>query len=109
MLHWFTSYNRNVINKNNNAGIRRRFTMILQYQCACCNEVVSSTQKVCPKCGSQHIKSPYNLWIFCLAACFVVAITFKIGHVYVKNHQTETPTQVTLLDVLQQDSKQASQ
>ena len=79
--------------------------MILQYHCACCDEVVASTDKVCPKCGSQHIRSPYAAWIFCILACLIVAISFKIGHIFIKNHQVETPTQISLLEVLQQDSK----
>ena len=83
--------------------------MILQYHCACCDEAVSSTEKVCPKCGSQHIRSPYGLWIFCLVACFITAVTFKVGHIYIQNHSIETPTRVSILDVLQQDNKPDAQ
>jgi hypothetical protein len=83
--------------------------MILQYHCACCNETVTSTQKVCPKCGSQHIKSPYGLWTFCLVACLIVAVTFKVGHLYIQNHNTEAPEQISILSVLQQDAKPGSQ
>lgn len=79
--------------------------MILQYQCACCSEEVRSTQKECHKCGSQHIKSPYALWIFCVVACLFTAITFKVGHVYFQTQHEDAPAHVSILDVLQQDSK----
>ena len=73
--------------------------MILQYHCACCDEAVSSTQKVCPKCGSQHIKSPYGLWTFCLVACLITAVTFKVGHIYLQDHQ-EIPVQQSVLEAI---------
>ncbi|MFW2078040.1 hypothetical protein ACG94X_09990 [Acinetobacter sp. ULE_I010] len=79
--------------------------MIYQYRCACCSEAVTSTEKVCPKCGSQHIKSPYGLWVFCIFACLFTVISFKVGNIYIQNHNIETPSQVSLLDVLQQSSK----
>lgn len=75
--------------------------MHYQYHCACCERVVASTEKECTHCGSHNIRSPYGFWVFCLLACLAVAVTFKLVHVYVKNHQ-ETPTQVSLFDVLQQ-------
>lgn len=108
-LHYIYGYNCSVIIKNNNSAIQGDLNMILQYHCACCDEAVSSTQKVCPKCGSQHIKSPYGLWTFCLAACLIAAVTFKVGHIYLQNHNTETPAQVSLLSVLQPDSKSGGQ
>lgn len=79
--------------------------MMYKYHCSCCNEAVSATQKVCHKCGSQHIKSPYGLWIFCLVACFVTVVTFKVGHFYFQNHQLEEKTQPSLLEFLKQDSE----
>ena len=80
-------------------------SMLSQYHCACCNKAVNSTDKVCPKCGSHHIKSPYSLWLFGVFACLIAAITFKVSHVYFAEPKEESPNQVTLLDVLNQDSK----
>ncbi|OTG94681.1 hypothetical protein [Acinetobacter sp. ANC 3832] len=82
--------------------------MMYQYQCACCNnKALSSHDKACSKCGSHHIKSPVSLWIFCIFACFAVAITIKLVHIYVQDHQ-DTPTQSTLLDVLNHDKDHSS-
>jgi len=79
--------------------------MMHKYHCACCNKAVHATEKVCPQCGSQYIRSPYGLWIFCIFACLFTAITFKVGHVYFGKHNVEAPEQITLLDVLNQDVK----
>jgi hypothetical protein len=73
-----------------------------QYHCACCEKVLSSTEKACPNCGSHHIRSPFGFWIFCLIACLATAIAFKVVHVYIQSHQ-EVPVQHSLFDVLQQD------
>ena len=54
--------------------------MLYQYHCACCDKVVASTDKECPYCGSQHIRSPFGLWVFCVAACFVVVVVIKFVH-----------------------------
>ena len=81
--------------------------MLYQYQCACCNKVVTANDKECQHCGSHHIRSPYGFWIFCVFACLMVAITFKVGQIYLNNHQTDTPEQITLLNVLNQDSNKA--
>ncbi|NHB57277.1 hypothetical protein [Acinetobacter shaoyimingii] len=77
--------------------------MMYQYHCGCCNKVVMSTDKVCSECGSQNIKSPYSLWLFCVFACLAVAIIFQMAHL-VNTHQTD-PVQQTLLDVLHKNDK----
>lgn len=74
-----------------------------QYHCSCCNQVVASTEKECPNCGSHNIRSPYGFWMFCILSCLAFAVIFKIVHVYLQDHQ-ETPTQPTLLEVLKQES-----
>lgn len=51
--------------------------MLYQYHCACCDKVVASTDKECPYCGSQHIRSPYGMWMFCVAACLAVVVVIK--------------------------------
>ena len=81
--------------------------MLYQYNCACCNRVVESTDKECIDCGSHNIRSPYGFWIFCILTCLAAVIVFKVVHVYLKDHQ-ETPVQTSLLTVLQQgeNSKQ---
>lgn len=78
--------------------------MLYQYHCACCNKVVTANDKECRHCGSQHIRSPYGFWMFCIVACLFAAISFKLGQIYLNNHQTDAPEPVTLLDVLNQDS-----
>lgn len=79
--------------------------MHYQYQCACCEKVVESTEKSCPDCGSHHIRSPFGLWILCLVACLATAIVFKVVHVYVQSQQQEVPVQHSILDVLQEENK----
>ena len=63
--------------------------MLYQYHCACCDKVVASTDKACPYCGSQHIKSPYGLWMFCVAVCFAVVmfIGIKVLPEFVKENR----------------------
>lgn len=78
--------------------------MLYQYHCACCNKVVASTDRVCPECGSQNIRSPYGFWVFCIIACLAAAVVFKIVHLYLQDHQS-VPTQQTLLDTLNQSEK----
>lgn len=82
--------------------------MLYQYHCACCDKVVASTDKSCPYCGSHHIRSPYGLWMFCVMACLAVVVVFKVFHIYIQNHQ-DTPTQSTLLDVLNEGDKTTKQ
>lgn len=79
--------------------------MLYQYHCACCNKVVSSTDKECPHCGSHHIRSPYGLWMFCIVACFAAVLLIKGMHAYIQNQQQvdDIPTQsTTIFDVLKQ-------
>lgn len=73
-----------------------------QYHCACCEKVLTAEDKECPECGSHNIRSPYGFWIFCVAACLAVAVVFQVVQVYFQDHQ-DTPTQQTLLQVLNQD------
>ena len=83
--------------------------MLYQYHCACCDKVVASTDKQCPYCGSQHIRSPYGLWMFCLAACFVVVVIVKLAHLYSQHHQEDHPVQKTsLFEILKQDNTDSS-
>ncbi|WP_410110850.1 hypothetical protein [Acinetobacter indicus] len=77
--------------------------MYHQYHCSCCNQVVTSTEKECPNCGSHNIRSPYGFWMFCILSCLAFAVILKVVHVYLQDHQ-ETPTQPTLLEVLKQES-----
>ena len=65
--------------------------MWYQYHCACCDKVVASTDKSCPYCGSQHIRSPYGLWMFCIAACFALIVVIKLGHLYSEHQQDDRP------------------
>ncbi|TXJ03650.1 MAG: hypothetical protein E6Q26_03405 [Acinetobacter sp.] len=67
--------------------------MLYQYHCACCDKVVASTDKACPYCGSQHIKSPYGLWMFCVAVCFAVVIIIQLAHLYVQHQQDDRSVQ----------------
>ena len=67
--------------------------MLYQYHCACCDKVVASTDKECPYCGSQHIRSPFGLWMFCVAACFVVVVVIKFVHLYSQHYEEEPPAQ----------------
>ena len=69
------------------------------YNCACCNSVVTQQTKECHQCGSHHIRSPINSWIFCILACLAVVITLKLVHVYTQNHN-EVPVQQSLLEIL---------
>ncbi len=78
--------------------------MQYQYHCACCEKVDDSTEKSCSNCGSHHIRSPFGFWIFCLVACLVTAIVFKVVHLYVQSQQ-EVPIQHSLLDVLKEEDK----
>ncbi|WP_445115543.1 hypothetical protein [Acinetobacter sp. WZC-1] len=77
--------------------------MMYQYHCACCNKVLSSKDKECSHCGSHHIRSPFNAWVFCVMACLAVVVTIKLVHVFVQDQQSEVLEQQTLLDVLKQD------
>lgn len=76
--------------------------MILRYHCACCEHVLSSADKECPHCGSHHIRSPISMWIFCVVASLVVALTLSLIHAYITNH-ADTPRQQTLLEFLNRD------
>ena len=84
--------------------------MLYQYHCACCDKVVASTDKECPYCGSQHIRSPYGLWMFCVAACFVVVLVIKMVHVYSSLHYEEDQTTQTssLFEMFKQDSAESN-
>ncbi len=83
--------------------------MLYNYHCACCNHVVSATEKECGQCGSHHIRSPYGHWIFGLLACLVVVVVFKAAHIYLQQEHLEIiPNQPTLLDVLNQDGKSSN-
>ena len=76
--------------------------MLYKYHCACCNKVVSSSEKECPECGSHNIRSPFGFWVFCIAACLAVIMTITVFQLYLKDHQ-DVPVQSTLLEVLKQD------
>lgn len=82
--------------------------MLYQYNCACCNKVVASTDKECPYCGSQHIRSPYGWWIFCIVGCFAVVMIFKSVQFYIQTHETDTPEQKSILDVLNSNDKKTN-
>ncbi len=73
--------------------------MLYQYHCACCNQVVASTDKECPNCGSHHIRSPYGFWLFCLTACFVVVCIFQLANMSAKT-QPNTPKSPNLIEIL---------
>lgn len=78
--------------------------MLYQYHCACCDKVVASTDKACPYCGSQYIRSPYGLWIFCVAACLALVVIIKLAHLYSQQHQEERMIQTTsLFEIFKQD------
>ena len=77
--------------------------MLYQYQCACCNKAVTANDRECLHCGSQHIRSPYRIWILCVLACLAVVVTVKIMHIYVKNH-SEAPHQMSLVEVLNKEN-----
>lgn len=80
--------------------------MLYKYHCACCDEPVLSSQRECPKCGSHHIKSPIQLWVFCIAACLAAVLVFKLVHIYTQDRNAQdTPTQQSLLDVLNEDQR----
>ena len=76
--------------------------MLYQYRCACCEKVVESTDKECPHCGSQHIRSPYGWWIFCLVGCLAVVMVVKTLHFYVQA-QDDTPNQHMILNMFNHD------
>ncbi len=83
-----------------------RMTMLhYQYHCACCNKVVNSADKECPECGSHNIRSPFGFWIFCILTCLAVAILFKSVQVYLQQHDTDTPAQMNIFEILQHDEK----
>ena len=69
------------------------------YNCACCNSVLTYHAKECNHCGSHHIRSPINSWIFCIFACLAVVITLKLVHIYTQSHH-EVPVQQSLLEIL---------
>ena len=77
------------------------------YRCACCNEALTQHDKECHSCGSHHIRSPFNSWIFCIIACLAVVVTIKIVQVYIQSHQ-EVPVQQSLLDVLNKENHKTS-
>ena len=72
-----------------------------QYRCACCNQVLSSTDKSCPNCGSHNIRSPFGFWFFCVMTCFVVAIGVMAGKLYLKQNQDEIEPKKAITDFLQ--------
>ncbi len=78
--------------------------MHYQYHCACCEKTVQSSEKVCQSCGSQNIRTPYGFWMFCIFACLMVAIVFKVGHVYLQDHQS-VPVQQGFLNSLEQGNQ----
>ncbi|MGA6135835.1 hypothetical protein ACPER7_05945 [Acinetobacter dispersus] len=79
--------------------------MLYQYHCACCDKVVASTDKECPYCGSHHIRSPYGMWMFCVAACLAVVVVIKIAHLYIQHHQEDQPVQSnSLFEMFKQDN-----
>ncbi len=79
--------------------------MLSQYHCACCEKVVASTDKECPYCGSQHIRSPYGLWMFCIAACLVVVVIAKVVHVYVQqNHEDQVMQKNSLFEIFKHEN-----
>lgn len=79
--------------------------MLSQYHCACCDKVVASTDKECPYCGSQHIRSPYGLWMFCIAACLVVVVIAKVVHVYVQqNHEDQVMQKNSLFEFFKHEN-----
>jgi len=61
-----------------------------QYRCGCCNGVVASYEKECPRCGSHHIKSPYGFWILCFLVCFSFIVIFKLIHFYKNESYVES-------------------
>lgn len=79
--------------------------MLSQYHCACCDKVVASTDKECPYCGSQHIRSPYGLWMFCIAACLVVVVIAKVVHVYVQqSHEDQVMQKNSLFEIFKHEN-----
>lgn len=79
--------------------------MLSQYHCACCDKIVASTDKECPYCGSQHIRSPYGLWMFCIAACLVVVVIAKVVHVYVQqNHEDQVMQKNSLFEIFKHEN-----
>ena len=77
--------------------------MHYQYHCACCNKVVSSTERECSSCGSHSIRSPFGFWIFCIMSCLVAAVLVKSAHLYMQNTTHEVPAQHSLLQLLQHE------
>ena len=78
--------------------------MLYQYHCACCEKAVSSNVKTCTSCGSQNIRTPFGFWLLCIFACLIVAIAFKVGHVYLQAEH-EVPSQQGFLDALHKTNK----
>lgn len=78
--------------------------MLLQYHCSCCNKVVASNEKVCQSCGSQHIRTPFSMWVFCIAACLIAAIVFNVVRVYSSAKESSSSTPI-LLEILQKSNK----
>ena len=80
--------------------------MLYQYHCACCDKIVASTEKVCPYCGSQHIKSPYGLWGLCIVACLVIVVFVKLTHVHNQYQQnTKSLNNHSVLEIFKQNSQ----
>lgn len=73
--------------------------MFYRYRCACCNHVVSSDMRECPECGSHHIKSPINLWVFCVIACLGVVFIFTVINLYVKDYG-DVPRAKSIFEVI---------
>lgn len=73
--------------------------MLYQYHCGCCNQVVESSEKACSNCGSHNIRSPFGFWIFCVLNCLAAVIVFKVGHIYLQDHQ-EIPVQQSVLEAI---------
>jgi hypothetical protein len=83
--------------------------MLYQYHCACCDKVVASTDKECPYCGSQHKRSPFGLWMFCVSACFGVVVVIKFVHLYSQHYEEEPPAQTSsIFEIFKQDSTESN-
>ncbi|MEB3766391.1 hypothetical protein FXN70_01330 [Acinetobacter sp. MD2] len=72
-----------------------------QYRCACCDQIVSATEKSCPNCGSHTIRSPFGFWFFCIVACLLVAIAIMVGKLYFSPEQMTPSPQGVMQQVLQ--------
>lgn len=82
--------------------------MLFKYKCACCDHVLTSQDKECTQCGSQHIKSPIHLWVFAAIACLIAVSIFKIGQVYLQD-QNDAPTQKSFFSVIEQGKSKVNE